>query len=178
MSGWLGANFSSQLDTLKSQVRRSGHQHGCARGQVWSRAWSTGSKGECLMVVGPGVARVVTTAQVSSIAKDVFVVDEEEAAAQDVWRGRAEGGEGGEEGLEQRCARLEEERRAALRDKEEQCQTFRELLVEKEKEIEELALMVEEKEKENEELTAMVEEGVGERQEGEVHKMEVGHLIT
>ena len=130
---------------------------------------------------------VLTPAQVSSIAKDVFVVDEEQAAAQDVWRGRGEGGEGreGEEGgegggetLQQRCARLEEERRVALREKEEQCQTFRELLVEKEKEIEELAVMVEEKEKENEELTVMVEEGAGERQGGEVRKMEVGHLIT
>ena len=41
---------------------------------------------------------------------------------------------------------LEKKLQVAIREKEEQCQTFRELLLEKEKEIEELSGMVEEKE--------------------------------
>ena len=41
---------------------------------------------------------------------------------------------------------LEKKLQVAIREKEEQCQTFRELLLEKEKEIEELAGMVEDKE--------------------------------
>ena len=99
--------------------------------------------------------------KVSSIAKDVFVVDEEEAKAQDVWREREaeqrlEKGEKGAEGEkvngrlgeeeEERLHSLERQLQVAIREKEEQCQTFRELLLEKEKEIEELSGMVEEKE--------------------------------
>ena len=57
----------------------------------------------------------------------------------------AEGeGELGEQ--EKRLIPLEKKLQVAIREKEEQCQTFRELLLEKEKEIEELAGMVEEKE--------------------------------
>ena len=95
--------------------------------------------------------------KVSSIAKDVFVVDEEEARAQDVWRereaeksGMEKGGEGekvnGGLGEGERLHSLERQLQVAIREKEEQCQTFRELLLEKEKEIEELSGMVEEKE--------------------------------
>ena len=45
---------------------------------------------------------------------------------------------------------LEKKLQVAIREKEEQCQTFRELLLEKEKEIEELSGMVEEKEADEE----------------------------
>ena len=96
----------------------------------------------------------------SSIAKDVFVVDEEEARAQDVWKEREAGkrmeqeekraeGEKVNGGLgkeEEKLHSLERQLQVAIREKEEQCQTFRELLLEKEKEIEELSGMVEEKE--------------------------------
>ena len=85
------------------------------------------------------------------------MVDEEEARAQDVWRereaeksGMEKGGEGekvnGGLGEEERLHSLERQLQVAIREKEEQCQTFRELLLEKEKEIEELSGMVEEKE--------------------------------
>ena len=88
------------------------------------------------------------------------MVDEEEARAQDVWREREaeqrlEKGEKGAEGEEvngrlgeeeERMHSLERQLEMAIREKEEQCQTFRELLLEKEKEIEELSGMVEEKE--------------------------------
>ena len=104
--------------------------------------------------------RSLNFVKVSSIAKDVFVVDEEEARAQDVWREREaeqrlEKGEKGAEGEEvngrlgeeeERMHSLERQLEMAIREKEEQCQTFRELLLEKEKEIEELSGMVEEKE--------------------------------
>ena len=87
------------------------------------------------------------------------MVDEEEARAQDVWREREaeqklekreKGVEGenvnGRLGEEERLLSLERQLQVAIREKEEQCQTFRELLLEKEKEIEELSGMVEEKE--------------------------------
>ena len=86
------------------------------------------------------------------------MVDEEEARAQDVWKEREaekrlEKEEKGAEGEqvngrfgEERLQSLERQLQVAVREKEEQCQTFRELLLEKEKEIEELSGMVEEKE--------------------------------
>ena len=87
------------------------------------------------------------------------MVDEEEARVQDVWREREaeqklekreKGVEGenvnGRLGEEERLLSLERQLQVAIREKEEQCQTFRELLLEKEKEIEELSGMVEEKE--------------------------------
>merc|ERR1719209_2490700 len=83
----------------------------------------------------------------------------EGARAQDVWREkeaeqklekREKGVEGenvnGRLGEEERLLSLERQLQVAIREKEEQCQTFRELLLEKEKEIEELSGMVEEKE--------------------------------
>ena len=96
------------------------------------------------------------------------MVDEEEARAQDVWREReAEkrnrleeeqaGGEKVNGSLEEeRLHILERQLQVAIREKEEQCQTFRELLLEKEKEIEELSGMVEERE---------ADEGGGEKEE-------------
>ena len=88
------------------------------------------------------------------------MVDEEEARAQDVWReregekrSRLEEEEAGGEKVngnleEERLHILERQLQVAIREKEEQCQTFRELLLEKEKEIEELSGMVEEREAE------------------------------
>ena len=96
------------------------------------------------------------------------MVDEEEARAQDVWREREaekgsrleEEGAGGEKVNgsleEERLHILERQLQVAIREKEEQCQTFRELLLEKEKEIEELSGMVEERE---------ADEGGGEKEE-------------
>ena len=88
------------------------------------------------------------------------MVDEEEARAQDVWsereaekRSRLEEEEAGGEKVngsleDERLHSLERQLEVAVREKEEQCQTFRELLLEKEKEIEELSGMVEEREAE------------------------------
>ena len=87
-------------------------------------------------------------------------MDEEEARAQDVWREReaekrnrleeeqAEGEKVNGSLEEERLHILERQLQVAIREKEEQCQTFRELLLEKEKEIEDLSGMVEEREAE------------------------------
>jgi len=108
MAGWLGANFTSQLDQFKKGV-----------------------------------------SQVSSIVKDTLVVDEEWDKAVDANGDIIEREEytvpvrtDDEYQMDEKCSRLEELRKAAIQEKESQCQTFRELLMEKENEVQELSKMV------------------------------------